>query len=130
MADALPHVLIGETVTTSPGHALAIGAGDDVHQLRDLLALIGAVAGDDRVLDAMGDVIAQDLLLGAPQRGAHRRDLRDDVDAVAVVLDHAGEAADLPLDPVEPLETGRLDILAHAPYIPLPGTSFKPTEAR
>jgi len=35
------------------------------------------------MLDAMGDVVLQHLLLDASQRGAHRRDLRDDVDAVA-----------------------------------------------
>ena len=53
-------------------------------------------------VDAMRDVVAQDFLLDAAQRRAHRADLRDDVDAVAVVLDHAREAAHLALDAVEP----------------------------
>ena len=52
----------------------------------------------------MRDVFAQDFLLGAPQRRTHGADLRDDVDAIAVVLDHAGKPAHLAFDPVEPLE--------------------------
>ena len=57
-----------------------------------LAPLLALVAAGDRVLDAMADVVAQDLLLDPPQRGAHRRNLRDDVDAVAVLLDHARRA--------------------------------------
>ena len=72
-----------------------------------LLPLVGLVAGGDRVLDAMGDVVAQDLLLDAAQRGAHRGDLRHDVDAVAVLLDHAGEAAHLAFDAAQPLQARR-----------------------
>jgi hypothetical protein len=49
----------------------------------------------------MADMILQYLLLDPPQRSAYRRDLRDDVDAVAVTLDHAGDPAHLTLDPVE-----------------------------
>jgi hypothetical protein len=49
----------------------------------------------------MADMILQDLLLDPPQRGAHRRDLRDEVDAVAVTLDHAGDPAHLALNPAE-----------------------------
>jgi hypothetical protein len=45
----------------------SIGAADHVHQFRDLAALVGLVAGRDRVLDAMGDVVAQDF---PPRRGA------------------------------------------------------------
>ena len=74
-----------------------------VHQFRDLAPLVGLVAARDRVRDAMGDVVAQDFLLDPAQRRAHRGDLRHDVDAIALVLDHAGEAAHLALDAVEPL---------------------------
>jgi hypothetical protein len=91
-----------------------VGATYDVHQLGDLAPLRGLVAGSDRILDAVRDMIAQDFLFGPPQGGAHGRDLGDDIDAVAVVLDHAGEAADLPLDPLQPLEAGCLDLFAHA----------------
>jgi P-type Cu+ transporter len=69
----------------------------------------------------MGDVVAQDFLLGAAQRGAHGRDLGNDVDAVAVVFDHAGKPAHLPLDALQPLEAGSLDVLAHVLYIPPTG---------
>jgi P-type Cu+ transporter len=77
------------------------------------------------VLDAMSDVVAQDFLLGASQRRAHRRDLRDDVDAVAVVFHHAGKPAHLPLDALQALEARRLDVLAHAGYIPPTGIRCK-----
>ena len=37
---------------------LPVRAADHVHQLGDLAALIGLVARDDRMLDAMGDMVA------------------------------------------------------------------------
>lgn len=70
------------------------------------------------MLHAVGDMIAQDFLLEAPQRGAYRRNLRHDVDAVAILLDHARNAANLSFDAIEPLRTSLLDVLSHAPYIP------------
>ena len=89
-----------------------------VHQFGDLAPLVGLVAALDRVLDAMRDVIAQDFLLDPAQRSAHGADLRHDVDAIAVVLDHAGEAPHLAFDAVEPLERRRLAVLCHDVYIP------------
>ena len=65
---------------------LPLRPSDHRHQLRDLLALVGFVAARDCVLDAMGDVVLQNLFLDPAQRGAHRRDLRHDVDAVAILL--------------------------------------------
>ena len=66
------------------------------------------------MLDAMGDVVLQDLLLDPAQRGAHRRDLRHDIDAVAVFLYHFRQAANLALDPAETFSDRCLDVLAHA----------------
>ena len=82
---------------------LSIRAADDRHQFLDLLTLLGLVAGGDRVLDAMADMVAKYLFFKTPQCRAHRRDLRDDVDAVAVLVDHARQAADLALDPAQTL---------------------------
>jgi hypothetical protein len=42
---------------------LPVRAADDVHQLGDLAALVGLVARGDGMLDAMGDMVAQDFLL-------------------------------------------------------------------
>ena len=108
-------------VSLSPERLLPVGAADDIHQLRDLAPLIDLVTGSDRMLDAMSDVVAQNLLLGASQCRAHGGDLGDNVNAVAVILDHAGEAADLAFDPAEPSKAGVLDLAFHAVYIPLPG---------
>jgi len=77
-------------------------------------ALLGGVAAFDRVLDTVRDVLSQDLLLDTPQRGAHRRDLRDDVDAVAVIFNHAREAPHLAFDAAEASKTGGFVKLAHA----------------
>lgn len=62
---------------------LPVGAAHDVHQLGDLAALLGAAAGRDRMLETMRHVIAQNLLFGTPQRRPYRRNLGDNVDAVA-----------------------------------------------
>ena len=52
----------------------------------------------------MRDVIGEDLLLGAAQGSPDCRNLRDDVDAITVVLDHPHQPAHLALDAFEPLE--------------------------
>jgi hypothetical protein len=76
------------------------------------------------VLHAVGDVIAQHFLLQAPQSRADRRNLRHNVDAVAILLDHAGNATHLTLYSVQALGACFLDVLSHAPYIPPGGIVF------
>jgi P-type Cu+ transporter len=66
----------------------------------------------------MGRVIGQNLLLGAPQRGAHGRELGHDIDAIAVVFDHTRKAADLAFDPPQALEHRTLGKGSHGAYIP------------
>src|SRR4051812_18806185 len=63
------------------------------HQLRYFRALIGLVAARDRVFDAMRHVILEHFFLDAPQRGPDRRDLGDDIDAIAALADHLRDAA-------------------------------------
>jgi len=104
---------------------LSIGAANHRHQFGYLLALIGLVAAGDRVLDAMRYVIFEHFFLDAPQRGAHRGNLGDDVDAVAVVVNHSGQPADLAFDPAETFLAGSLDVFSHAFYIPLQGMGCK-----
>src|SRR6266851_1593080 len=91
---------------------LAIAAAQHIDELAHLLALLALVAAGDGVLDAMRDVILEDFLLRPPQRRAHRRNLRDDIDAVAIILDHAGEPAHLALDAAEPPQARGLGFLA------------------
>ena len=52
------------------------------------------------MLDAMPHMVAEQLLLDAAERRADRRNLRYNINAVAVFLDHAGDAANLTFDPV------------------------------
>jgi hypothetical protein len=65
------------------------------------------------MVDAMGDMVLQHLALDAAEGGADGGDLRDDIDAVAVIPDHAGETAHLPLDTGEALERGRFGFGLH-----------------
>jgi hypothetical protein len=90
-----------------------LGAGDDFHQLGNLTPLFGSIARAYRVLDAMADVITQDFFFYSPKRRTDGRNLYNDVDAVPAFYDHARKAAHLAFDPVEPFETGVLDVLTH-----------------
>lgn len=108
------------------GSSLSIGSAHDSHQLFDLASLLSLVSGVYRVLDAMSDMVLQDLFLQPPQRSPHCCNLRDDIDAVAVFLDHPGKPAYLPFYSVEPLCGLCLDVLTHARYIPLPGKGHNP----
>jgi hypothetical protein len=84
---------------------LPVHSTDDVHQFRDLAALIDLVAVVDRVFHAMGHVILENLFLHAAKRGSYRRDLSDDVDAVPVILDHLREPANLAFDAEDTINT-------------------------
>jgi hypothetical protein len=92
---------------------LAFGACYDLHQFGNLTPLFGAIARDDRMFDAMSDMVAQDFLLRTSQGCSYCGNLRDDVDAISIFFDHPGETANLAGDPVEPLKTGLLDVFAH-----------------
>ena len=94
--------------------ASAGSAVEQVHQFGKLGALIVLVATGDRALDAMRHMVLEHLVLDAPQGRPGGMDLRKDVYAVALLLDHAGDAADLPLDPAQPLEAIRVDSMFHA----------------
>ncbi len=102
-----------------------VAARQDVDEFADLAPLLGLIAGRDGVLDAVRNVVGEDFFLGATQSGARRRELGHDVDAKAVVLDHARKPAHLALDPLEAFHHRCLGIRSHARYIPLPGIRFK-----
>jgi hypothetical protein len=70
------------------------------------------------MLDAMGDVVAQDFLLDPAQRRLCRCYLRHHVDAIAIVLHHSGEAADLAFNSFQSPQTRGLDLCAHSDHIP------------
>src|SRR5262249_11420834 len=89
----------------------ARGAAKDFHQLLDLLRLLGGIAAREGVVDAVLHMLAQDILLDTLQRRAHGRDLRENVDAVSLLLHHAGDAANLTFDPVQTRETGSFGVV-------------------
>ena len=84
--------------------ASSIAAREYVDQFGDLAPLLTLITRSNRVLDAMRHVIGENFFLGLPQRRPRCRELGDDIDAVAVILDHARQAAHLPLDPFEAFE--------------------------
>jgi P-type Cu+ transporter len=74
----------------------------------------------------MRHVIAQDFLLHAAQGRAHGGNLRDDVDAVTVLVDHARESAHLTFDLVQTFLHRGLGFFLHRVYIPPQGIFRKP----
>src|SRR6266487_4438727 len=74
----------------------------------------------------MCDVVEHDLLFHPSERSAYRCNLRDDVDAITILIDHPRDAAHLALDPAQSLGARCLDVFAHAVYIPLEVISCKP----
>ena len=109
--------------TPRPKRYFLANSREAVHGIEELLALrlrFGGIARRERTRDAVVHVVVEDLESEALERRVHRSDLREHVDAVAVVLDHPLDAAHLTLDPVEPANerflvlgiAGRL--LAHA----------------
>ena len=117
--------LIGINFIRAFRRKLPIGSTNDSHEFRYLFPLIDLVAARDRMLDAMRHVIPEHFFLDTPERGPDRRDLGNDIDAIAVLLDHPGQTPNLTLDPAEALLTGCLDVFSHGTYIPLQGIGFK-----
>ena len=82
-------------------------AREAVHGLEELLALrlrFRRIAGGERAGDAVVHVVVEDPEGEALERRVHRGDLREDVDAVAILLDHPLDPAHLALDAVEPAD--------------------------
>src|SRR5690349_21936112 len=78
-------------------------SGDGVGGLADLdIGLVATGAGG--VDDAVREVLVEQLQGDGLERAGRRGDLGEDVDAVRVLLDHPGQAADLALDATEPGE--------------------------
>ncbi len=73
-----------------------------------------------RLRNAVFDVFTQDLLFDFAQRGACRAHLREDVDAVAFLLDHADEAADLAVQATQTIQLGFVASVWHvSEYTPI-----------
>src|SRR5262249_54124049 len=89
-----------------------------IHELLNLAMLVFRVTAQHGLLHALADLLAQQLLLDALEGRAHGGDLGDDVDAVATLLDHAREAAHLPLDAAQAVEAATLGLAVHARPIP------------
>jgi hypothetical protein len=69
----------------------------------------------------MSDMVAQEFFPYVAKGGPDGRNLRNNVDAISILLDHSHKATDLAFDPGESLKTGLLDVFAHRtyPYTPM-----------
>src|SRR5687768_17404973 len=77
-----------------------------LHGRQELLALLGRglpVARRQGVLHAVPDVLVEHLERDALERLGDRADLGEQVHAIAIVLDHLLDPADLALDAAQPL---------------------------
>ena len=91
-----------------------VGTLDHVHQFCHLLSLFIGIAAGNRVMHAMADMIFQHSFLDATEGGTHRRDLRDYVDTISLLLDHPRNPADLAFDFVQSFEAGICCVVFHA----------------
>src|SRR5579875_514778 len=103
----MPCTMMSVRAMVSPS---SISGGSAAHQARDGVGrlahlLLGSFVGfAGRVDDAVPDVIFEQAEAHRLQRLGDRADLGEHVDAVGVFLDHPLDAANLPLDPPQPLE--------------------------
>jgi len=124
----LSSALIGIKLPTNIWFILSVSSTNHGHQFRYFLPLIDLVPACNRVFDAMRHMVFQHFFFDPSECGPDRRDLRDDIDAIAVLIDHFGQAADLTLDAVEAFLAGCLDVFSHEVYIPLLGMGYKRVE--
>jgi len=68
---------------------LTVSATQNVDDLGYFFALLSLVAAGYSVFNTVAYMIAEDFLFGAAERGADRRNLGYDIDAVTVFFHHA-----------------------------------------
>ena len=93
--------------------ALAGSVLENVEQFGDFSALVVLITAQDRIFDVMFHMVLENLILDLPDGRGDRADLGQDVDAVALVLDHAGDAANLAFDTVQPGQAGFMGRVLH-----------------
>src|SRR4051794_20636518 len=124
----------GQRQTAQRASAAAHEAPDGRHQLAGAGVLLGVGAIDDAVARVVVEQPQRDLV----ERGLDRGDLGQHIDAVAVLVDHALDAADLTLDAAQALEelvlgggvAARLGAGGHAVSIPPRGVENRATPSR
>lgn len=77
---------------------LRLRLSDDLDQLGHLFALVVGIAADDRVLDAILQMIGEDDLLNPRKPRASSANLRHHIEAIAPVLEHLRKPAHLSFD--------------------------------
>ncbi len=86
----------------------------NLDQLVDLGLALACRTSMEGMCHTVPQVIAQRLLLHLVERRPHRPDLCQHVDAVAVFLDHAGDATNLTFNATKPRKLRLLDFIIHS----------------
>jgi|GEM_PF-5651814 len=94
------------------------GAIEDAYQLFNLPFAFFLITGSNRISDAVAHVILEHETLHARQRSTRGLNLGDDVDAIAVVVNHAHQATHLPLDTGKPCTRALPGFWCHGLTIP------------
>ena len=93
--------------------SLFVTATQNLNDFRNFLALVLFVATRNGVFDTVADMIAENFLFGTAQGRSHRRNLRDNIDAVAAIFNHAGKTTHLALYAFEPFQHGDFGFFLH-----------------
>jgi len=98
-----------------------------VNQLQQLIERrirLAPIALPYRLRDAVPQMIPHQRLPDGPQRFLHRRKLHQNVGAVAVIVHHSLQPANLPFDSPQPVPISRFDFTVHASRFFRPGMRF------
>jgi len=96
----------------------------NLDELGNFTPLVLNVSGRDRVFDASLYMVAENFILDLLECRFDSLNLVEDIDAIAVLGDHAGDAADLAFDAAQPRGGRLLDSISHGDlYIPVSGIS-------
>jgi hypothetical protein len=104
--DYLPHgAQPGARHSFLPGHP-----ANGIDQFLDLVPLLDRITCGESPRDTVRNVIPKNLLFNLMKRRSHRIDLDQNVHAIPVLFDHAKQASNLAL---YPLQTGRNTFARH-----------------
>ena len=83
---------------------LPCGSAQQLDQFVGFFALFSDIATHDGALDAMAQMRLQQVRFDTRERRTYGVDLREDIDAIAIGLDHAANTVHLAFNAVDPAQ--------------------------
>lgn len=93
---------------------LTASALEQVYKFVELGPLFGFVSTGNGFGHTAGGMLLQDFAFRFRQGRLHGLDLGEDIDAVAIILHHLRDSANLPFDPAKAIANGRT-LFSHRP---------------